>query len=50
MGFMGGIAQILATNAYKISDVSILSPIDYSSILGQLLLVLFFFLIILIFM
>ena len=33
MGFMGGIAQILATNAYKISEVSILSPIDYSSIL-----------------
>ena len=33
MGCSGGIAQILATNAYRISNVSILSPIDYLSIL-----------------
>ena len=33
MGFAGGIAQILSTNAYRISDVSFLAPIDYSSII-----------------
>ena len=33
MGCSSGIAQILATNAYRISNVSILSPIDYLSIL-----------------
>ena len=43
MGFMGGIAQILATNAYKISDVSILSPIDYSSILWAITFGIIFF-------
>ena len=43
MGFMGGVAQILATNAYKISDVSILSPIDYSSILWAITFGIIFF-------
>ena len=43
MGFMGGIAQILATNAYKICDVSILSPIDYSSILWAITFGIIFF-------
>ena len=43
MGFMGGIAQILATNAYKLSDVSILSPIDYSSILWAITFGIIFF-------
>jgi drug/metabolite transporter (DMT)-like permease len=50
MGFMGGIAQILATNAYRLSDVSILSPIDYSSILWAITFGIIFFQIILIFM
>ena len=43
MGFIGGIAQILATNAYKISSVSILSPIDYSSILWAITFGIIFF-------
>jgi len=43
MGCIGGIAQILATNAYKISSVSILSPIDYSSILWAITFGIIFF-------
>ena len=43
MGFMGGVAQILATNAYKLSDVSVLSPIDYSSILWAITFGIIFF-------
>jgi len=43
MGFMGGVAQILATNAYRISDVSVLSPIDYSSILWAITFGIIFF-------
>ena len=43
MGFIGGVAQILATNAYRISDVSILSPIDYSSILWAITFGIIFF-------
>ena len=43
MGCMGGIAQILATNAYKLSDVSILSPIEYSSILWAITFGIIFF-------
>jgi drug/metabolite transporter (DMT)-like permease len=43
MGFVGGIAQILATNAYRLSDVSILSPIDYSSILWAITFGIIFF-------
>lgn len=43
MGMMGGIAQILATNAYRLSDVSILSPIDYSSILWAITFGIIFF-------
>ena len=43
MGFMGGIAQILASTAYKLSDVSILSSIDYSSILWAITFGIIFF-------
>ena len=43
MGCAGGIAQILATNAYRISNVSILSPIDYSSILWAITFGIIFF-------
>ena len=43
MGFVGGIAQILASNAYRLSDVSILSPIDYSSILWAITFGIIFF-------
>ena len=43
MGFCGGIAQIFATNAYRISEVSILSPIEYSSILWAITFGIIFF-------
>jgi len=43
MGFIGGIAQILATNAYRISEVSILAPIDYSSIIWAITFGIIFF-------
>ena len=43
MGFAGGIAQILATNAYRISDVSILAPIDYSTIIWAITFGIIFF-------
>ena len=43
MGFAGGIAQILATNAYKISNVSILAPIDYTSIIWAITFGIIFF-------
>ena len=43
MGLAGGIAQILATNAYKISDVSILAPIDYSTIIWAITFGIIFF-------
>ena len=43
MGFIGGVAQILATNAYRLADVSILSPIDYSSILWAITFGIIFF-------
>ena len=43
MGFVGGIAQILATNAYRLCDVSVLSPIDYSSILWAITFGIIFF-------
>ena len=33
MGFCGGIAQILLTNAYKLSDVNLLQPFDYTAII-----------------
>tara|TARA_Y100000590_G_C15637112_1_gene983429 strand:+ start:520 stop:1407 length:888 start_codon:yes stop_codon:yes gene_type:complete len=33
MGLFGGIAQILATNAFKLSNVSVLIPFDYSAII-----------------
>ena len=43
MGFAGGTAQILATNAYRISEVSILAPIDYSSIIWAITFGIIFF-------
>jgi len=43
MGFAGGIAQILATNAYRISDVSVLAPIDYSTIIWAITFGIIFF-------
>jgi len=43
MGFFGGVAQILATNAYKISEVSILTPFDYSAIIWAITFGIFFF-------
>jgi len=43
MGFFGGVAQILATNAYKISEVTILTPFDYSSIIWAITFGIIFF-------
>ena len=43
MGSAGGIAQILATNAYRISDVSVLAPIDYSTIIWAITFGIIFF-------
>ena len=43
MGFIGGIAQILLTNAYKLSEVSTLTPIDYTSILWAITFGIIFF-------
>ena len=43
MGLFGGTAQILATNAYKISDVSILIPFDYSAIIWAITFGIIFF-------
>ena len=43
MGLIGGVAQILATNAYRISDVSFLAPIDYSAILWAITFGIIFF-------
>ena len=33
MGFCGGIAQILLTNAYRLSTVNLLQPFDYTAII-----------------
>ena len=43
MGLFGGIAQILASNAYKISNVSILAPFDYSAIIWAITFGIIFF-------
>ena len=43
MGLFGGTAQILATNAYKLSDVSILVPFDYSAIIWAITFGIIFF-------
>ena len=43
MGICGGIAQILATNAYKISEVNLLTPLDYSGIIWAITFGIIFF-------
>ena len=43
MGFCGGIAQILLTNAYKLSTVSLLQPFDYTAIIWAITFGLIFF-------
>ena len=43
MGFCGGIAQILLTNAYKISSVNLLQPFDYTAIIWAISFGLIFF-------
>ena len=43
MGLFGGTAQILSTNAYKISNVSILIPFDYSAIIWAITFGIIFF-------
>jgi len=43
MGFCGGIAQILLTNAYKLSTVNLLQPFDYTTIIWAITFGLIFF-------
>ena len=43
MGIFGGIAQILATNAYKITEVNLLTPLDYSGIIWAITFGIIFF-------
>ena len=43
MGFCGGIAQILLTNAYKLSTVNLLQPLDYTAIIWAITFGLIFF-------
>ncbi len=43
MGLCGGAAQILATNAYKLSEVNILIPFDYSAIIWAITFGIIFF-------
>jgi len=43
MGFCGGIAQILLTNAYKVSEVNLLQPFDYTAIIWAITFGLIFF-------
>ena len=43
MGFCGGIAQILLTNAYKLSSVNLLQPFDYTAIIWAITFGLIFF-------
>ena len=43
MGLCGGIAQILATNSYKLSEVNILTPFDYSAIIWAITFGIIFF-------
>ena len=43
MGFCGGIAQILLTNAYKLSTVNLLQPFDYTAIIWAITFGLIFF-------
>ena len=43
MGFCGGIAQILMTNAYKLSTVNLLQPFDYTAIIWAITFGMIFF-------
>ena len=43
MGFCGGIAQILLTNAYRLSTVNLLQPFDYTAIIWAITFGLIFF-------
>jgi drug/metabolite transporter (DMT)-like permease len=43
MGFCGGVAQILLTNAYKLSTVNLLQPFDYTAIIWAITFGLIFF-------
>ena len=43
MGFCGGIAQILLTNAYNLSDVNLLQPFDYTAIIWAITFGIIFF-------
>ena len=43
MGFCGGIAQILLTNAYRLSSVNLLQPFDYTAIIWAITFGLIFF-------
>jgi len=43
MGFCGGIAQILLTNAYRLSKVNLLQPFDYTAIIWAITFGLIFF-------
>ena len=43
MGFCGGIAQILLTNAYRLSAVNLLQPFDYTAIIWAITFGLIFF-------
>ena len=43
MGFCGGTAQILLTNAYKLSKVNLLQPFDYTAIIWAITFGLIFF-------
>ena len=43
MGFCGGIAQILMTNAYKLSTVNLLQPFDYTAIIWAITFGIIFF-------
>ena len=43
MGFCGGVAQILLTNAYRLTTVSLLQPLDYTTIIWAITFGLIFF-------
>jgi len=43
MGFCGGVAQILLTNAYRLSTVNLLQPFDYTAIIWAITFGLIFF-------
>jgi len=43
MGFCGGIAQILLSNAYRLTTVNLLQPFDYTAIIWALTFGIIFF-------